>query len=216
MPAAKKTIHKELIEVRRKTIHEKLIEARKEFHSNEIKKTGWNDYSKYHYFEFSDFAVPAMDILAEQGLIAIISFETELATMTVTDVKTGEFITITSPMSEAKLKACQPVQSMGACQSFVSRYLYTTLFQIVEHEAIEMQTGAPEQHDTRKPEPAKQAKLATEEQFAEINDFVSENCIPVRTLEWLKNEKNWNGLTSSQATKILAVCRKHKKDTEND
>lgn len=205
MPAAKKTIH------------EKLIEARKEFHSNEIKKTGYNSFSKYYYFELSDFLLPAMDILASHDLVSVVSFETELATMTVTDVKTGESITITSPMSHAEVKACQPVQSMGACQTFVRRYLYTALFEIVEHDVIEEQTGKPEQQDTRKPEPAKKAaKEATEEQFAEINEFVKSNCIPVRTLEWLKNEKNWNSLTSSQATKILAVCRKHKKDTEND
>jgi len=198
-----------------KNIYQKLIDARKQFHATEIKKTGYNAFSKYWYFELSDFLLPAMDILAEHDMIAIVSFETELATMTVHDVTSDATIIITSPLSTATLKACQPVQSMGACETFVRRYLYTTLFEIVEHDAIEAETGKPDnQEQPAKAEPVpekKVAKPATEKQFASINEYVSSNLMPAKTLEWLQNEAHWNALTSSQATKILAVCRKQEK-----
>ena len=180
-----------------KTIYAKLIEARKTFHSTEIKKTGYNSFSKYYYFELADFLLPAMDILAGHDLIAITSFETELATMTITDTKSGDSLVITSPMSTATLKACQPVQSMGACQTFVRRYLYTTLFEIVEHDVIEEQTGKPEPKAAKKPD----AKLATEKQ----KDFIqTAKKIPPRRLSWLEKGDNFNKMTESQAKVIIS------------
>ena len=201
-----------------KTIHAKLIEARKTFHSTEIKKTGYNSFSKYYYFELADFLLPAMDILAEHDLIAITSFETELATMTITDTKSGDSMMITSPMSTATLKACQPVQSMGACQTFVRRYLYTTLFEIVEHDVIEEQTGKPEaplKTDVDKVvKDIKTAKPADESDYAAINEFVGIKQIPPKTLAWVAVEDNWNNLTHSQALKVLKACRDYKKGDE--
>ncbi len=187
-------------------IYEKLMKARKKFHSSPIKKTGWNDFSKYDYFELSDFLIPAMDILAENDLIAVVSFETELATMTVVDVTSNETIVITSPMSTAQLKACQPVQSMGACQTFVRRYLYTTLFEIVEHDAIEAVTGKPEPVEP-KPAPKKPVgKLATDAQHLLIADYIEAGQIPTRTHEWYK--KNKDTLTEKKAKDLIDICKK--------
>ena len=122
-------------------------------------------------------------------------------------------------MSTATLKACQPVQSMGTCQTFVRRYLYTTLFEIVEHDAIEEQTGKPEtnvrQSNVQKQEQENAAPAkppATTEQYELINSFVKDNMIPEKTLEWLKVESNWNNLTESNAKKIITVCNKYRKE----
>ena len=185
-----------------KTIHEKLMLARKVFHSNEIRKTGHNDYSNYDYFELRDFLIPATAILAENDLIAIVSFETELATMTVHDVKSDATIVITSPMSTANLKACQPVQSMGACQTFVRRYLYTTLFEIVEHDAIEEQTGKPEEPGKQESKPEKApVVLASRAQWNAIDGYKKLGAIDDEKIAWLESRENT--LTERQATNIL-------------
>ena len=52
--------------------------------------------------------------------------------------------------------------------------------------------------------------LATDKQFAEINAFVKKKQIPPRTLEWCKDEKNWEGMTSKQADNIIGICKEHK------
>ena len=184
-------------------IYSKLMTARKKFHSSPIKKTGWNDYSKYDYFELSDFLIPAMDILAENDLIAVVSFETELATMTVVDVTSSETIVITSPMSTAQLKACQPVQSMGACQTFVRRYLYTTLFEIVEHDAIEAVTG--------KPEPKTVSNLADQAQKMLIKDHKEAGTLPARWVEWCKDPEQWKNMTKQQAQSIINDAKGNEK-----
>jgi hypothetical protein len=193
----------------KKTIHAKLMAARKSFHECEIKKTGYNSFSKYDYFELADFLIPAMGILADNDLIAITSFEAELATMTVIDVTTGESFYITSPMSTATLKACQPVQSMGACQTFVRRYLYTTLFEIVEHDAVEAQTGSPE---SAKPE-KKPTILASKAQRATIDDYRAMGTIDDKKTksgqlmtEWL--DQRTDTLTERQATGVIAKIEK--------
>jgi hypothetical protein len=185
-------------------IHAKLKNARKAFHATSIKKTGRNTFSNYDYFELADFLIPAMDILAENDLIAVTSFETELATMTVTDFTTGESFVITSPMSTATLKACQPVQSMGACQTFVRRYLYTTLFEIVEHDAIEPQTGSPEPKQESKPI----AAGATEAQRSALMDYGQQNTVPPRRAAWLDKQENWDAMTEAQARTIINECKK--------
>ena len=74
----------------KRSIHAKLMDARKAFHATAIKKTGYNSFSKYDYFELADFLIPAMDILAKNDLVAVTSFESELATMTITDVTNGD------------------------------------------------------------------------------------------------------------------------------
>ena len=182
-----------------KTIYQKLANARKDFHQNALVKTGHNDYSNYDYFELSDFLIPALEILEANDLITIISFETELATMRVIDLSTGEEFVITSPMSTAVLKACQPVQSMGACQTFVRRYLYVTLFEIVEHDAIEETTGKPE---PSKPKAEKKPViLASKEQWSTINDYIKLGALDAAQIKWV--DSRLTTLTERQAINMI-------------
>jgi hypothetical protein len=124
------------------TVYAKLNEARLRFHSTAIKKTGKNKFQGYEFFEMSDFLVPALKIFADLKLCAVVSFNDALASMTVTDTEDGSQFVITSPMSTAELKACHPVQNLGAVQSYLRRYLWTALLEIVEHDAIDSGPGA--------------------------------------------------------------------------
>ena len=182
-----------------KSIYAKLSSARAEFHASSIVKTGYNKFSEYSYFEFSDFLVPAIRILAKNDLIAVISFTPDIATMTVYDMTCDATIIITSPMSTASLKACQPVQSMGACETFNRRYLYSTLMEIVEHDAVEASAGDP------KNEPP---SLATDEQCATIQDFLDADSTPDVTKEFIKSRMP---LTEKQAATIISKLNKESK-----
>jgi len=177
---------------KQKSIYAKLIAARAKFHSSSITKTGYNDFSKYSYFELSDFIVPAMKIMANNDLIPIISFAEDLATMTVYDITSEATIVITSPMSTAALKACQPVQSLGAVETFQRRYLWVALLEIAEHDVIEESTvGDP--NDT-KPE------AANEQQMAVIRDYKDAGKIPESTQAWLDKHE---ALSEKQAKTLI-------------
>lgn len=123
-------------------VYQKLNEARKQFHSSEIKKSGENKFAGYKYFELGDFIVPALKIFEDVGLTGIVRFQKELAELVVVNTeKPEEIIVFCSPMSEANLKGCHPVQNLGAVETYIRRYLWVAALEIVEHDAVDASEG---------------------------------------------------------------------------
>jgi hypothetical protein len=123
-------------------VYQKLNEARDKFHQSELKKSGHNKFAGYSYFELGDFVVPALRIFKEVGLTSIITFGREEAQMLIVNTdKPDEVITITTPMSEASLKGCHPVQNLGAVETYLRRYLWVAAMEIVEHDPLDATTG---------------------------------------------------------------------------
>lgn len=118
-------------------VYQKLNDARVQFHKLQLKKTGLNKFAGYSYFELGDFLIPALEVLHDNGLCAFISFGKELATMTIVDVADGTSILLTSPMAEAQLKGCHPIQNLGAVETYTRRYLWVVALEIVEHDALD-------------------------------------------------------------------------------
>jgi hypothetical protein len=123
-------------------VYQRLNLAREDFHHAKLKKSGHNKFAGYYYFELADFVVPALSIFKKFGLTPLISFGTDIAEMKIINSeKPEEMIVITSPMSEAALKGCHPVQNLGAVQSYLRRYLWVAALEIVEHDALDATTG---------------------------------------------------------------------------
>jgi hypothetical protein len=107
-----------------------------------IKKSGHNKFAGYQYFELGDFLPTINEIFNELGLCSVISFDKELATLRIIDTDNGGSITFTSPMADAHLKGCHPIQNLGAVETYSRRYLYVTALEIVEHDALDATTGS--------------------------------------------------------------------------
>ena len=123
-------------------VYQKLNEARAKFHKKALKKSGHNKFAGYNYFELGDFVIPAIEIFGEVGLTSIIRFGKDIAEFIVVNTqKPEEIIVFTSPMSEANLKGCHPVQNLGAVQTYITRYLWVSVLHIVEHDALDATTG---------------------------------------------------------------------------
>ncbi len=116
-------------------IYSALAQAREDFHMLELKKSGKNKFADYYYFQLADFVSPGLKCLKANGLVSLISFDTDMATMRV--FGHGTSLTITSPMSSAALKGCHDVQNLGAVQTYLRRYLWMALLEIVEHDAFD-------------------------------------------------------------------------------
>jgi hypothetical protein len=144
------------------TIYAKLAAARQQFHQLPLKKSGLNKFAGYKYFELADFIVPGMDCLRDQGLVSYISFDNDFATMTLAEIETGDAIHICSPMSSAALKGCHEVQNLGAVQTYLRRYLWVTLLEIVEHDAL----------DSSQPVEPNVTKLVTKAQAKKLADLI--------------------------------------------
>lgn len=120
------------------SVYKKLSDAREQFHKAKLKKTGHNKFAGYYYFELGDFLVPALEVFKNNGLLSVITFGSELATMKVIDIdKPESFIEITSPMAKAQLKGAHDIQNLGAVETYTRRYLWVAALEIVEHDAID-------------------------------------------------------------------------------
>lgn len=126
-------------------IYKKLMEARMMLQAEKLKKSGHNKFAGYEYFELGDFLPPTQRIFAELGLCGIVSFAADKATLTITDTDANgpctKSIVIESPMAEANLKGCHPIQNLGATQKYLRRYLWVTAMEIVEHDELDATTG---------------------------------------------------------------------------
>ena len=120
------------------TVFKKLQEARIKLQNTELKKSGKNKFAGYQYFELGDFLPTIQNICNEMGLCGHITFYTDIAILSITDVDDpAQFIEFKCPMSSAALKGCHDVQNLGAVQTYLRRYLWTNAFEIVEHDAID-------------------------------------------------------------------------------
>lgn len=119
-------------------VFEKLNLARIQFQQANKKMSGWNDYSKYNYYELSDILPEVNMICNNIKAVCIVRYEKDMAFLDFVDCeKPDDKITFTSPMSEANLKGCHAVQNLGAVETYVKRYLYQACFEIVENDALD-------------------------------------------------------------------------------
>lgn len=123
-------------------VYTKLQSARVQLQKKNLKKSGKNTFAGYEYYELQDYLPEINELFAEIGLFGAVTFTSELATLTIINCeKPEEQIVFTSPMAEANLKGCHPIQNAGAVQSYQRRYLWQTALEIVEHDALDGTTG---------------------------------------------------------------------------
>jgi hypothetical protein len=139
----------------------------------------------------------AMKCLDNQGLIPVVSFSHEYATMTVFDVVSGSALVITSPMSSAKLKACHEVQNLGAVETYERRYLWLALMEVVEGDPIEVAVAV---------------ELATPEQIAAMYDYAETDLMTDGQKAWIKSAGD--KITNDQAAYVLEKL--HEKEAAQD
>ena len=128
-------------------VYQKLMAARLKLQNTDLKKSGHNKFAGYKYFELGDFLPTVQNIFNELGLCGVVSYTSELASLTISDGT--DQIVITSPMGGANLKGCHEVQNIGAVETYQRRYLWVTALEIVEHDMLDATTGSD---SVKKPE----------------------------------------------------------------
>jgi hypothetical protein len=67
-----------------------------------------------------------------------ISFTEDEAVAKVINIENPEeIIEFTTPMSSASLKGCHEVQNLGAVETYLRRYLYMVIYEIVEQDVLD-------------------------------------------------------------------------------
>ena len=94
-------------------IYEKIQKVKLDLLNSNLKKSGENKFSGFKYFELADFLPTINKLCNEQKLFTAISFDNELATLTIVNAeKPDEVVTYTSPMKDLELKGCNSVQAL--------------------------------------------------------------------------------------------------------
>jgi len=137
-------------------IYNKLMTIRHEIEKADLKKSGYNTFSKYSYYELKDFMPTANKLMREKNVFAQIVFDKEIATLKFINLDNLEdVIVFTSPMGSAELKACHDIQNLGAVHTYLRRYLYINAFDIIENCKLDLTTGesAPPKVNKANPSP---------------------------------------------------------------
>lgn len=131
-------------------IYQRLLNARLELQASDLKKTGNNKFAGYKYFELGDFLPVVQKIFNSQGLLGVVSYGREEASLTIINIDNPEErIVVGTPMSSAALKGAHEIQNLGAVQTYLRRYLWVTAMEIVEHDALD--SSEPLKPEAKKP-----------------------------------------------------------------
>ena len=112
---------------------------------NAEKLCKWHNKPSVKYFELDDIVPIATKIFEEVGLISVVNFDKDVASLTIVNTEKGdECIEFTAPMivSEGN-KAVTPVQALGATITYYRRYLYMMALDICEPDEIDSIGTAP-------------------------------------------------------------------------
>lgn len=129
-------------------VYGKLIEARIRFREAGIKKEGVNRYAEFKYFRLGEIIPAKQEIFRDLGLADVITFGNEVATLTIFNVDNPEeSIDFMSQLAPDESMIKNPIQKVGAIQTYVRRYLYLLALDIIESDGIEETTDKPVDED---------------------------------------------------------------------
>lgn len=117
-----------------KSLKEKLQEARMLLKKENITKSGKNSFTKVGYYTLSDILPPITRVSYEVRMTPLVTFDKDVATLTIYDWDSDEVLTATSPMVEQKDGKMNEIQILGSLETYQRRYILQNVFDIVEED----------------------------------------------------------------------------------
>ena len=118
------------------TVYRKLQAARHELSRAGIKKTGFNKFGGWYYYQLDDFIPTVNSIFDAVGLCGVVTFG-ETATLTVYDSEDGSSIQFSTPIVYAENNKGQPIQVLGSTHTYLRRYLWLMAMEITQVDEVD-------------------------------------------------------------------------------
>lgn len=226
-----------------KNVYQKLAEARARFLDAPIQKSGKNRFAGFKYFELEDIVPAATAIFKDLGLLFVVSFDEKSARGILynTDAPEAEYITVQSPVKDLVTNegtypnGMNAVQALGGTETYLRRYLYMLILDIVDADTFDATQGKDGETDEAKPK--KSNRPASPEERAEVKkELIDEGGDATEVqIKSIKNglkklrakdadeyeeyvtatvKKMKKGLTKSEAEKILIEIGKKIEEAE--
>ena len=165
-------------------VYQRLLTARAKFLEADVQKTGKNMHLSFKYFELDDIVPSAIRIFNEVGLIPIVNFTADTATMSIINTDNPEeSISFTAPfnqiapiVSNAGKQATNEMQALGSSITYMRRYLYMMALDICESDSIDANIGndtAPAQTEKKAPATPQQRQEVKQELTAPNDNATS-------------------------------------------
>lgn len=164
-------------------VFRKLQLARSEFLASGVKKSGKNISLEFKYFELEDIVPTATAIFTRIGLLAVTHFGKEYATMRVynCDNPDEDAITFEAPftqiapiMSNSGKAVTNEMQALGSSITYMRRYLWQLVLDIIEADEIDFKLGTSEDAPTL-PAPKPRKAPATTQERNEIKQELTDS-----------------------------------------
>jgi hypothetical protein len=158
-------------------VYSKLQKARVLLQELPLKKSGFNSYAGFKYWELSDFLPSVNTIFDNLGLCSVFSIHEEVATIRIIDTEFGGTIFFRSPIADAATGKAPPIQALGSQHSYLRRYLYLNVLELTENDVVDA---------TIKKDEPKSAKPITHDVFdsmdAKTQELIEDIAADVRML----------------------------------
>ena len=171
------------------SVYQKLIKAREQFLNADVQKTGKNMHLSFKYFELDDIVPAAIRIFSAVGLVPVVNFTADTATMTIVNTDNPEdtvafvapFNQIAPIVSNTGKQATNEMQALGSSITYMRRYLYMMALDICESDSIDANAGKP----VTAPAPAETAPKApaTPQQRQEVKEELTAPADNATTLQ---------------------------------
>lgn len=121
-----------------KSIYEKLAQMRVELQSKKLTKTGKNTYSKYDYYELSDFLPSCNSIAASYKTLFKFAINENTASLTLINLEDlDDVIEFSIPTANVSIQGATAMQNIGAVTTYARRYLYMIAMEISEDDNLD-------------------------------------------------------------------------------
>ena len=128
-------------------IYEKLQKARVELQKTGLKKSGYNKFAGFDYFELKDFLPKVNAIFSELKLFSKFDLtETEGFLTIFNSENLEEKETFVTPIAKIEMKGQDSLQQIGSTHTYLKRYCYYNALEIVANDEFEP-TIANEEYD---------------------------------------------------------------------
>lgn len=144
----------------KKSVYWRITRIATELDKANLKKTGYNKYNEFYYFELADF-LPTLNMLSDKyGVCNRPVFLDDHAELHIVNVDNPEDVAIYAmPNRDCDIKGAQPIQKEGGRQTYTRKYLLMNAYSITDGDVID--GGQNEAYDEKmkaqsKPKQAKQ------------------------------------------------------------
>ena len=123
-------------------VYQKIQIIKGELLKANLKKSGFNKFSNFSYYELADITPTIINLCNEVGVFTQVTFTKEYATLFIYNCEEPkDCVMYQSPMEELELKGCNKIQALGGTETYQRRYLYMAAFDIIESDMFDATSG---------------------------------------------------------------------------